>query len=282
MKRIMKLVSCLMMVLMVSPIKVLAQETDTPGHHPFTALADEAHMENPALRRAFEDYLYVVENFHFGEFNGGIPESGASIEEVRSGLQSDQEPELVEVYRNDETGQLEQYLVYQYQDEAINPSTDQARGAELVLFFSNDKLIMIAAASLDYFLDQAQLPREAQLVDDGVVGSSYQDFVDRKYPAVAFGESQMGGARLFQVLVPGVAVADEADSEGVLNVYPHFFAQGQLITVNGLSMAEASLSFSETIMQFFAQYYLHFVNPELLEQLIPEIEQAESQEESSL
>lgn len=118
--------------------------------HPFDSFITPQTMENPASRMAYQYYKTLYHNHPPADFN--LKElDGRRIEEIQKYFSGPNDPVHMEA------GEREDYLIYLFESEEINPSTEKKRQAELKLYFYDGVFTYADIFGLDSYFSENDL-----------------------------------------------------------------------------------------------------------------------------
>lgn len=125
--------------------------------HDLDGLIQSSILENAAAQIAFQYFKRIHDAFKLDEVDTQKGE-GPTIQEVMDTFEGEKEPTRVKVAEDEE------YLIYNFKSDQINPNTGQERKAELKLYFLNDRLVYMDVFGLDsHFYANEQIPFEHAL-----------------------------------------------------------------------------------------------------------------------
>lgn len=163
--------------------------------HPFDSFITANTMENPASRMAYQYYKTLYHNHPLADFN--LKElKGQRIEDIQNSFNGQHDPVHME------TSDREEYLIYLFESEKINPSTGKKRQAELKLYFYDGIFTYADVFGLDSYFFESELLSFKEMIKELPKGTALEKFIEYEPITMGFAEFKYENKNYRIILTP--------------------------------------------------------------------------------
>lgn len=163
--------------------------------HPFDSFLTAHTMENPAGRIAYQYYKTLYHHYPLANFDLKELE-GQRIEDIGKGFSGQNDPVHVK------TSDREEYLIYLFESEKINPSTGKKRQAELKLYFYDGIFTYADVFGLDSYFFESELLSFKEMLKELPKGTPLEKFIDYEPITMGFAEFKYQDKNYRIILTP--------------------------------------------------------------------------------
>ncbi len=179
----------------------LADHTDGLDH-PFDDYVSSYTFENPASRLAFQNYKVIYHDFGLANFDLSDLK-GVSPSELASQFKGQDDP--THIISSEE----EEYLIYLFKSELINPQTGKERQAELKLYFYNKVLVYADIFGLDSYFYENELLDFDTALKELPKGTTLDKFIDMEPITMGLGQFVYENDNYTIIMTPQMSQEDQ-------------------------------------------------------------------------